>query len=637
MSSYLVNLLVGAGGTEAVETELLVRVLLPAESGHDLNGHGGDAVGDDGKLVVLGLSVEDLSAGHGDNTGRKVVLLLEGLDGLKADGDLRTGGDKGDSGLLVLKSDVTTLGGLLDGGTLELGKVLAGEGKDGGGVLGGEGDVVSSRALVAVSRAPDHHVGQSAEVSEGLDRLVGRAVLTKTDGVVGGDVDDTLLREGRETDGTSGVGDEVEESATSGDEGAVGGETVHDGGHGVLAHTVAHVATAVLTETSAGGLEVDGGLPTGVVGASQIGRAGDELGNDIVDLLEDGLGKLTGGNGRVGDLVGRESLLPALGELASQAALEVGTLGLVLLSVLLEELVPLLLSGGTLVGVLVVHVVDLLGNDEALGGVKAELLLDLLAVVLLEGVAVDTTGALELGAEANGGGESDHGGLVLDGLALLDGLLDALKVVVTVLDPHDVPAVGLETLADVLSEGACGVTVCDVLLDLSNISVRARVSLTNGDVVVVVEGDQVAELEVTGGGGSLRGNTLHGAAITEEAVGVVVDKLVAGLVEGSGGLTLSHGKTNGVGETLAERASGDLNALGVVGLGVTGGDGVDLAEVLEVIDGELVAEQVQQRVLEHTAVAVGEDKAVTVQPLGVLGVELHELVEEDVRLEGMGG
>jgi hypothetical protein len=49
--------------------------------------------------------------------------------------------------------------------------------------------------------------------------------------------------------------------------------------------------------------------------------------------------------------------------------------------------------------VLVVHVVNLLGNGEHLLGVETELLLDLLAVVGLEGVAVDAAGTLELGAE----------------------------------------------------------------------------------------------------------------------------------------------------------------------------------------------------------------------------------------------
>ncbi len=146
-------------------------------------------------------------------------------------------------------------------------------------------------------------------------------------------------------------------------------------------------------------------------------------------------------------------------------------------------------------------------------------------------------------------------------------------------------------------------------------------------MVVIVDGNEVAQLQVTSHGGGLTGNTLHGAAIAEEAVSVVVDELVAGLVEGSGGLALSNGETDGVGETLAERAGGDLNALSVVRLRVTGGDGVDLTEVLQVVDGELVAKEVQQRVLEHAAVAVGKNEAVTVEPLGVLGVEPHELVK----------
>ena len=141
---------------------------------------------------------------------------------------------------------------------------------------------------------------------------------------------------------------------------------------------------------------------------------------------------------------------------------------LVLLTVLLEELVPLLLSSSTLGGVLVVHVVDLLGDVEHLLGVEAELLLDLLAIVGLEGVAVDTAGTLELGTETDGGGKLDHRGLVGDLLGLSDGLLDGLEVGVTVLDVLYVPAVGLESLADILSESALGVTI--YMTSVSNFS-----------------------------------------------------------------------------------------------------------------------------------------------------------------------
>jgi hypothetical protein len=74
---------------------------------------------------------------------------------------------------------------------------------------------------------------------------------------------------------------------------------------------------------------------------------------------------------------------------------------------------------------------------------------------------VDTTGTLELGTKTDGGGELDDRGLVGDLLGLGNGLLNALEVRVTVLDMLSVPSVGLESLENVLSEGALGVTVCN--------------------------------------------------------------------------------------------------------------------------------------------------------------------------------
>jgi hypothetical protein len=228
----------------------------------------------------------------------------------------------------------------------------------------------------------------------------------------------------------------------------------------VLTHTVADVATGPLADAEVRGLEVDSVLPAGVVGASQISGTRDQLGNDIVNGLEAGLGELTRSDSGIGRLVDGELLLPALGKLTGKTASEVSTLGLVLSSVLLEELVPLLLLGGTLSGVLVVQVVDLLGNSEALLRVEAEQLLNTLGIIGLEGVAVNTAGALELGAETNGGGQLDDGGLVSNLLTLANGSLDTREVIVTILDPLSVPAVGFETLEDILGEGTLGVTVC---------------------------------------------------------------------------------------------------------------------------------------------------------------------------------
>lgn len=73
---------------------------------------------------------------------------------------------------------------------------------------------------------------------------------------------------------------------------------------------------------------------------------------------------------------------------------------------------------------------------------------------------------------------------------------------------------------------------------------------TDGNVVVIVDGDQIAELQVTSSRSSLAGNTFHSTSITEEHECVVVDKLEARLVEDSRSVRLSNGKTDGIGETL---------------------------------------------------------------------------------------
>ena len=65
--------------------------------------------------------------------------------------------------------------------------------------------------------------------------------------------------------------------------------------------------------------------------------------------------------------------------------------------------------------------------------------------------------------------------------------------------------------------------------------------LTNGNVVVIIEHDEVAKLQVTSQAGSFLGDTLLGTAIPKNSICVVVGKLVAGLVESCGSVSLSNG------------------------------------------------------------------------------------------------
>jgi hypothetical protein len=69
-------------------------------------------------------------------------------------------------------------------------------------------------------------------------------------------------------------------------------------------------------------------------------------------------------------------------------------------------------------------------------------------------------------------------------------------------------------------------------------------------VIVVVNADEVSELQMTGSGGGLRGNTLHSTSITKETVCVVVNNVETRLVEGTASLCLSNSKTNSITEAL---------------------------------------------------------------------------------------
>lgn len=110
------------------------------------------------------------------------------------------------------------------------------------------------------------------------------------------------------------------------------------------------------------------------------------------------------------------------------------------------------------------------------------------------------------------------------------------------------------------------------MLVLSDVKCRP----TNGNVVVVIDHDQIAELQVSSSRGSFTRNALHSAAIAKEAICVVVNQLETWFVKDSGGVCLCDGKSNSIREALTERTGRNLNSGSVVSFGVTWCDAVDL-------------------------------------------------------------
>ena len=95
-------------------------------------------------------------------------------------------------------------------------------------------------------------------------------------------------------------------------------------------------------------------------------------------------------------------------------------------------------------------------------------------------------------------------------------------------------------------------------------------------------------------------------AVGADAVGPVVDDGVAGAVELGGQAPLRDGHAHGVGEALAERPGGGLDARRQAVLRVARGARAELAEALQLVERQVVAGEVQQRVEQHAGVAGAE-------------------------------
>ena len=194
-----------------------------------------------------------------------------------------------------------------------------------------------------------------------------------------------------------------------------------------------------------------------------------------------------------------------------------------------------------------------------------------------------------------------HGGL--DGGDVLAGF-----------DGKRLPAVGVVTLEHVLSERDLGVVL-------------------DGDAVVVPEQDEVAQLLGAGERGRLGGHTLLQAAVAGDDVDVVVEGRLAGGgvgVEQATFTSRSHRHAHCGSEALAERAGGDLDVFGVVVLRVARGLRTPGAQVLQVLQLQAEAAEVQLHILRERGVAVGQHEAVAAHPILVGRVHVHHALEQGV-------
>ena len=171
--------------------------------------------------------------------------------------------------------------------------------------------------------------------------------------------------------------------------------------------------------------------------------------------------------------------------------------------------------------------------------------------------------------------------------------LERVEVVGDLAELLDVPAVRREALGDVVAVGELGVAV-------------------DGDVVVVVDADQVAEAEVAGERRRLVADALHEAAVAGDDERVVVDRRRRR--SGRAGCRSAMAMPTALAKPWPSGPVVTSTPAVWRGLGVPGRARLPLAERLDVVELEAVAGEVQHRVLQDRGVAVGQHEAVAVGP-----------------------
>jgi hypothetical protein len=255
---------------------------------------------------------------------------------------------------------------------------------------------------------------------------------------------------------------------------------------------------------------------------------------------------------------------------------------------------------------------DLGRDDEVRVGIPAQRLLRRAHLVLAQRRAVGLGRVLRVGSrERDVAPHDDERGPLRLGLRVRHRAADRREVV-DVGDVLDVPAVGLEPRALVLLVEREGGRAVD------------------RDAVVVVEEDDLPEPERARERGGLLAHTLHEVAVGGDRVDMVVDDLLARAVVALGEEALGHRHPHGVADALAERAGRRLDARREEVLRMPRRDRAPLAELLELLEREVVAGQVERRVLEDARVAGREDEPVAVGPLRIDRVEAQRLAVEDV-------
>ena len=439
-----------------------------------------------------------------------------------------------------------------------------------------------------------------------LDRLVRRAVLAKSDRVMGIDVDRGGRDQRPHAHGIARIVGEHEERRVVGHEAAVQGQPVRDRSHAELADAVVDIVAVRRVR-----VDVAAAFPESEVRVREVGRAANQLGQCRTVGLERHLrGLARRDRGTFGLQLRDEGVgnpVKAARQRAGHATLELDRELRIRGAVSVEQRAPVRLGlctaqsgipGG----------IDF-GRNLERWVMPAEALARALDFVLAERRAVARlVASLGRRAEADGRTHAKQGRLGRIERGRDERRLDRLRVV-AVDAGDDFPAVGLETPGGIVGEPALHLAV-------------------DRDAVVIPDRDQLAETQGARNRAGLVRYSLHQATVAKEHVGVVVDHREIFLVVARGQQLLGQRHAYRVRQPLAERAGRGLDRRMFAALRVARRARVPLAEALELGHRKIMARQVQQGIQQHRAVPVRQHEPVTIEPARIGRVVAKEVVPE---------
>ena len=332
---------------------------------------------------------------------------------------------------------------------------------------------------------------------------------------------------------------------------------VHDRAHGVLANAEVEVACAVIVLLEIT-FAVDQRLGRGI----QIGRATHQVRNVLRHRVQHLRVRLARGQSLRIRRERRNIFVPTLRQLAVEHLLpHLRQLGIVLRPRLVL-IVPLALPLRAAFDGLAHVLLHFVGDQELRIGRPAVRFLRQPYLIRAQGFAVRFLGVLPVGrAPADMRVDDDQRGTRHFALRRPDGHVDQLQVV-HVGDVQHVPVPAAEARGHVVAEGQRGAAL-------------------DGDVIVVVEPDQVRQAEMSRDRRCFVADAFHQVAIAAEDVGAIVEGIAAVLAELGGQPALRHGEANRVRNALPQRAGGGLDAWRQAVLRMAGRLRVPLAELLQ--------------------------------------------------------